>query len=69
MEWYFKLSIYLIGIIASMFALWQVDFSRFMRRGKNEMAIFVWLIVSVALGYLIGSIFIEVGTLLQDAKS
>lgn len=65
MEWYFKLVIYFITITTSMVAIYQIDFSKFMRKARHEFAIFVWFIISLALGYLIGSLFIEIAEFIK----
>lgn len=66
MEWYLKLMIYFISIIISMFTMYQIDFNKFMRMSKSNFAILVWIIISLALGYLIGSLFIAIGEQLRN---
>ena len=67
MPWYIQLVIYLISVASTMIAFYQVDFNRFMRIGKNNFAILVWLVISLALGYLIGSLFVELGEVFMKA--
>lgn len=58
--------IYFISIIISMFTMYQIDFNKFMRMSKSNFAILVWIIISLALGYLIGSLFIAIGEQLRN---
>lgn len=66
MEWYIQLCIYLISALASFFALWQVDFNKFIRVGRKEHAIIVYVVLSLALTFLIGKLFIELGSLIKS---
>ena len=61
MAWYTQMIIYLVSVTVSLVTLYQVDFNRFMRVGKSNFALLVWLVISLALGYLIGSLFISLG--------
>lgn len=69
MEWYIQLIIYFISGLASFFALWQVDFNKFIRVGRKEYAIIVYIILSIALTFLVGRLFIEIGTLIKNATN
>jgi uncharacterized membrane protein YwzB len=59
MFWYIKLLIYLFSLIFSFIVVYQIDFYKFMRKGKADYSIFLWLIISISLGYLIASLYIE----------
>ena len=61
MEWYIKIIIYLFTISFTAIAMYQVDFNKFMRIGKKQLSLLVWLVISLALGYLIGNLFIFLG--------
>ncbi|MCK5806799.1 MAG: hypothetical protein KAG91_00190 [Mycoplasmataceae bacterium] len=61
MDWYVKVVIYLFTVSLTAVAMYQVDFNKFMRIGKKQLSLLVWLVVSLALGYLIGSLFIVLG--------
>lgn len=65
MEWYLKVTIYLITTAVSLLVVYQVDFNKFMRVNKAAFATLVWLLISLALGYLIGSLFVELGEQLR----
>lgn len=67
MAWYAQLVLYLVGFIISFAALWQIDFNKFMRINKKQFAILVYVVLSLALGYLIGRLFIELGDLIHQA--
>lgn len=67
MEWYVQLSIYIITSFISFFAMWQVDFNKFMRINRKSLSIIVYIVLSLALGFLLGKLFIEVGTLIKGA--
>lgn len=64
MSWYLELVLYLVGLILSFTAFWFVDFNKFVRIGKKQYAIFIYVVISLALGFLIGKFFITIGTLL-----
>ena len=68
MEWYIKLIVYFAILPIVSIALYQIDFNKFMRIGRKQLSIAVWAILSIALGYLVGSLFIEIGELLIKAK-
>lgn len=68
MDWYIKFLLYFISVSISMITLWQVDFNKFMRVNKKNLSIVVWLILSIAIGCLIGMFFIEIGTILSNIK-
>lgn len=68
MEWYVKLIVYFAILPIVSIALYQIDFNKFMRIGRKQLSIAVWAILSIALGYLVGSLFIEIGELLIKAK-
>lgn len=69
MEWYVKLIIYFTTVPIVSLVLYQVDFNKFMRIGRKQLSIALWFIISIALGYLVGSLFIEIGSLLLHAKN
>lgn len=68
MEWYVKLIVYFAILPIVSIALYQIDFNKFMRIGRKQLSIAVWAILSIALGYLVGSLFIEIGDILIKAK-
>lgn len=68
MEWYVKLIVYFAILPIVSIALYQIDFNKFMRVGRKQLSIAVWAILSIALGYLVGSLFIEIGDILIKAK-
>ncbi len=61
MFWYIKIVIYLFAFAIALFTLYQVDFNKIIRTGRKQFAIFVYVILSIALGYLLGSLFIDIG--------
>ena len=61
MDSYIKFVIYFFTIVLTAFAMYQVDFNKFMRIGRKQLSLLVWLVISLALGYLIGSLFIALG--------
>ncbi|NQZ65662.1 MAG: hypothetical protein HRT99_00405 [Mycoplasmatales bacterium] len=63
---YVKLIIYIFTISIASFAVYQVDFNKFMRIGRKEFSILLWLIISLALGYLLGSLFVQIGDYLKS---
>ena len=68
MEWYVQLCIYIITSFASFFAMWQVDFNKFMRINRKSLSVIVYVVLSLALGFLLGKLFIELGTLIKSAS-
>lgn len=66
MDWYLKLLIYLFSTGLSFIVIYQIDFNKFMRIGKAQFATLVWVLISLALGYLVGSLFVEIGEQLQS---
>lgn len=68
MAWYIQFTIYIVSTALSLITIYQIDFNRFMRVGRSQFAILVWLIISLALGYLIGSLFVELGEQLSKIK-
>lgn len=67
MAWYVQMVLYLFGLVIAFAALWQIDFNKFMRINKKQFAILVYVVLSLALGYLIGRLFIELGDLIHQA--
>lgn len=67
MDWYVKLVIYFICTCISLIAMYQIDFNRFMRVNKSQFAVLVWFFISLALGYLVGSLFVVLGEQLAKA--
>lgn len=66
LEWYVKLIMYLFGMIAAFASLWCIDFNKIIRVGKKQYAVIVYIVFSLALGFLIGSLFIELGSIIRD---
>ena len=64
MEWYVKLVFYFISLFIATIALYQVDFNKFIRIGHKHFATLVYVVLSLALGYLIASLFIGLGDLI-----
>lgn len=54
MQTFFQLTLFLFGIALGFLALWQVDFHSFMRKNKIDFSIFVYIVLSIALGSMIG---------------
>ena len=62
-----QIILYSIGIILSFLCLYFIDFNKFMRIGKKEYAILVYVLLSIAIGFLIGYFFVTMGTLFSNA--
>lgn len=54
MQSFFQISLFLFGITMAFIALWQVDFRAFMRKEKIDFSVFVYVVLSLALGSMIG---------------
>ena len=66
MEWPIKLTIYLVTILITFVVMYQIDYNKIMRINKNSFAVLVWIIISLALGYLIGSLLVVLGEQLRS---
>lgn len=63
MTWYFELVFYIVGFAIAFLSLWFVDFNKFVRVGKKQYALFIYIVLSLALGFIIGRLLIELGSL------
>ena len=61
-----KIILYVLGITIAFIAFWFVDFNRFIRVSKKEFALFVYVVIALAVGFLIGRFFIEFGILFKN---
>ena len=59
-QWYIKIFIYIFFLTTSFFVVYQIDFNKILRIGKKQFAIILWVLLSLALGYLTGSLFIVI---------
>ena len=66
MDWYFKLIIYLITLSISFVLVYQIDFNKLMRPGRKDLAIFLWLIISIVIGFLLGFFFIQLAEIVPN---
>ena len=55
----YQVIIYIISFVISLNALSSLDFSRFLKKNKTFEAQVLYLLIALALTYLVGSLFIE----------
>lgn len=57
-DFYLRTCIYLLCFFMSFYALYALDFNRFMKQGRTAQAQLLYFLIACSLGYLSGSFLI-----------
>lgn len=55
LRFYLKIIVYLVSYIACMYGLSALDFNRFLKQGKPAAAQILYILISLAMAYLVGN--------------
>lgn len=59
-QFIYKITIYLLSFVLSMFGLNSLDFSKFLKKNKVSEAWILYFILACGLAYLLGSFIIQI---------
>ncbi len=56
----FRVAVYLLSFILSMYGLSALDYNRFLKKGKTQEAAVLYLLMAMGLAYLVGSLLMNI---------
>lgn len=60
LRFYLKILVYLVSYIACMYGLSALDFNRFLKQGKPAAAQILYILISLAMAYLVGNFLMSI---------